>query len=451
MSSIHAKSQWFNSDESAAPRFSGAAVGLLAALLLSLYVGFSPFPGASQSAFAKVLAATSGNVRNQIVWTGLCLVAVGILYANPGRTFQLLRKTLPLVILVMFCLASILWASEPELAARRVVRLSFDVIIVAGIVVGISSPRMLLRVVILVTGAAMAVNLIGVLALPGLAKDLEGRFIGMYGHPNNAGLHAMLAIFIWLSAARWAPDRNLRWALLFGVGLWFIFLFGTQSKTSITLAIAVPIFVLMLQYCLIRPRLGIPIGLIASVLFFAGIFLALVLDLSFIEVLALAVVDTTFTGRAGIWEIMLQEIGKRPFLGIGYGSFWATGYSSPVLGYGDHLVERIFNAHNGYLDIAATLGGIGLAIFTVMIIYGLVNAFKATVSATEDRVFRQTVQLSLYIMFSMLVHNITVSSFLLPSKLLWMFFLLAFFMVCARSLGDHTNLTITSRSRVSIP
>src|SRR3546814_8024133 len=59
---------------------------------------------------------------------------------------------------------------------------------------------------------------------------------------------------------------------------------------------------------------------------------------------------------------MLYQIEQHFWTGVGYGSFWAIGADSPNLHYNVDLVTAVGQAHNGYLDVAATIGMVGLGL-----------------------------------------------------------------------------------------
>ena len=144
------------------PRLSSVTVMLFVCVLLFLFIGLSPFPSNPQvtkdELIEKTIGAASGNLTNQIVWSLFVFVACLILYSNPLRTRKLLARSVPLLIFLALCVVSISWSPEPGITARRVIRLLFEVTVVAGITVGLTSSRIFHRVAILVTGLAMLVN-----------------------------------------------------------------------------------------------------------------------------------------------------------------------------------------------------------------------------------------------------------------------------------------------------
>ena len=133
-------------------------------------------------------------------------------------------KAWPLLVLLALIVLSISWSSVPDIALRRVVKHLLVVAAVAGIVVGATSPREVLRFAVVFTGLMMTMNFASVLMFPAAATDTSGAFQGLYGHKNTAGAFAMITVFVWFSVARWSHGTWKRTALFSGTLLWFLFL-----------------------------------------------------------------------------------------------------------------------------------------------------------------------------------------------------------------------------------
>lgn len=79
--------------------------------------------------------------------------------------------------------------------------------------------------------------------------------------------------------------------------------------------------------------------------------------------------DPTLTGRTEIWHAVLPSIMKRPILGYGYNSFW-RGYQGEAANVSLASHWAVPSAHNGFLEVWLTLGGVGLA----LVLYSLARA-----------------------------------------------------------------------------
>ncbi|HEU5350867.1 MAG TPA: O-antigen ligase [Terracidiphilus sp.] len=71
--------------------------------------------------------------------------------------------------------------------------------------------------------------------------------------------------------------------------------------------------------------------------------------------------DSTLSGRAQLWSLVMEAIWKRPILGYGYEAFWEgfQGVSRGILESTGWLVPM---AHNGYLEVWLGIGLAGLAL-----------------------------------------------------------------------------------------
>jgi O-antigen ligase len=150
--------------------------------------------------------------------------------------------------------------------------------------------------------------------------------------------------------------------------------------------------------------------------------------------------DTTLTGRTDkIWGVLLPFALKHPVLGVGYGGFWVK--LPADLDVGNDFVNQ---AHNGYLDVFLQLGVVGL----ILLVPLMISFFNKARSEFE----RDYEWASLRISFLpvMLLHNLTETSFVASTMLLWNFFV--FLMVVhperpIHELETHASHWETRRTR----
>ena len=128
----------------------------------------------------------------------------------------------------------------------------------------------------------------------------------------------------------------------------------------------------------------------------------------------------TFTSRTDIWAFVLEEVGKRPWLGAGYGSFWAINPAvQPSLKtdqwFGTYAI--INEAHDGYLDLLAMSGVVGLAgalgvVFRTIGIAGRAvgRAQSAPLAWRTGQMARPTAVFHMSLLVGLLVHNVTESN-----------------------------------------
>jgi O-antigen ligase len=383
------------------------ATGVYLALLLLIFVGldaFSPPPLVSQ--FGGVQEASKGDILRQV-----CYLAVGmgvVLAALQRFGWGALRAIpLPMAMLLVWCVASALWAPEPGVVIRRA---GLEVIIVVSLLLSVDTVgpqkaflywRWLLALVLLV-------NFLSIPLIPAarhLAGEtdpaLVGNWRGLYGHKNIAGaVCAVTAILFLFTRTGW---KNIVGIAIAAAAVFFLVM--SRSKTSMGL---LPVALLMgLCY-----RLGWRDGLSRAILCVAGLLLLAALA-SFALLDADAITrmledPREFTGRAAIWAAELRYIADHPLLGSGFGTFTDTGGLSPLHDYvGNGWVEAVSHGHNGYLQILVTIGGIGFVLTMLATIVWPLRRFWA-LDLDEDA-FKPM----LLALFTFLVlHNFMESDFL---------------------------------------
>jgi O-antigen ligase len=152
------------------------------------------------------------------------------------------------------------------------------------------------------------------------------------------------------------------------------FLYFTHSKT----AIAALMLVLMVSAIIahVRPAVGIAIALAGVV----GLNLLSIGSIYFAPVRTVVdaiMSDPTFTGRTDIWKFALDHVAQRPITGYGFSTFWGT--EQVVYGMsGVTWANTASHAHNGYLDLALTVGIPGSALVTLwLMVLPLLDYYRA--------------------------------------------------------------------------
>jgi O-antigen ligase len=195
-----------------------------------------------------------------------------------------------------------------------------------------------------------------------LEPEHAGNWRGVFPHKNQAGATMVIFIFVGMFVMR------VRSVLLGGLIIVpaSIFLLFTQSKT----AIGVLPLVLVLSAIIARRRVP-AVGITLVVLVLAAFNFLSVGTVLFEPVRGLVeaiMPDATFTGRTDIWQLALEALMQRPITGYGFSSFWGTEEVVYGLAGNATWANAATDAHNGYLNLALSVGLPGLALVIAWIV-----------------------------------------------------------------------------------
>ncbi len=247
---------------------------------------------------------------------------------------------------------------------------------------------------------------------PGDAAEVVGDWRGLFPHKNNTGAYCVIALLALLAPSR--PARPI-FSLLLALPI-FGLLVMTGSKTALFLF--VPAFLVLLA---VNQALKLRDGKMALMM---TLFVMIVLSLSSVALLSSFLIEmlsdpTTLTNRAMIWQVVFTAIGDRPLQGVGFSAFWNTPANPYLAGQVVYITE-LSQGHNGYIDVAAAIGivGLALALFALFV-----------VPVRDSLSVWRTNSASIPLLFSLIsfffMHNFTESSLLRTSMGTWLIFCLA--------------------------
>lgn len=346
---------------------------LLAAMVWALVVLITVPEGFDYSALSTDDMPTSGSAVSRLQWLGLIGLGAAFALWRGGLAWLLVRWLNPFLVgFVVLAVASIAWSIEPGITLRRMIRVAAIALCLGAMVLVAWHPRRFQQVLRPIVTTLLVGSLLFGLALPHLAihsetaSELAGAWRGLTNHKNSLGTLACLGLIFWLHGAL-ARDIRLLPALG-GAAIAVTCLLLSRSSTALVTGAFTCIFLLMLMRSPKGLRRWMPwlTALFAAVLLaYSLAVLRLVpgLEVLLSPVTAITGKDLTFTGRTEIWAIVIEQIRMHPWLGGGYGAYWI----GPVQGSPAYEMVRLLyfypgSAHNGYVDIANDLGGIGLVV-----------------------------------------------------------------------------------------
>jgi len=385
----------------------------------------------------------------------MTFVSVIIHVANRERALKTWAKAWPLLLLLFFIVLSISWSGVPDIAFRRVVKYLMFIMVLAGIVMGASSPREILRLAVVFTGLFMILNCASLVLFPAAAFYKGGwAFQGLHGHKNSAGIFSMISIFVWLSAARLSEERLTKAILYFGVFVWFVFLIGTDSRTSVGATILAISFILPLRYIVRYPSMIVLSGV--GLCFVVGLaaYALILFNITPADIIAFLEGDrTTLTGRFIVWDFVYTIFLKHSLLGTGYGSLWSTGDVAPAEIYSEApltgFLMGLTHAHNGYLDVMVALGTVGGIVFLVFLGGVGVAVIKTFRSQIADRALIAMAETTGFIFVTTILGNLTRTTFL-RLEMEWASFILCYFLLCWMRTMAHPESTPAVRGSAGV-
>jgi exopolysaccharide production protein ExoQ len=162
----------------------------------------------------------------------------------------------------------------------------------------------------------------------------------------------MLAVYAYWR--RYGP----RWLAAGVLTAFLVLLYGSQSKTPIVFMTAALYGATIALALHRRSAAGLIIGYGLAVAAIAG---GAFLALAWQDVLLALGRDATFTNRTRIWQLAVEYIDFRPWLGYGFGAFWQE-TSVDAQTFWTSLGFKTPHAHNSWLEVTLGLGVVGLGV-----------------------------------------------------------------------------------------
>jgi O-antigen ligase len=298
----------------------------------------------------------------------LIALAVAVLLTRTRQAAALVRANAPMVVFLLYCLVSVLWADYPFVALKRWIRGVADVVMVLVILTD-PDPKAAFRWIL---------SRVGFLLVP-----LSILFIRFY--PELGRAYTLSGAPMWTGVG---TDKNALGALCMIVGiamLWsWIQTYSTQNganRTRRLLAMGTVLLMIVYLLAIVDSKTALMCTVIAAIAiafrrsfrrpavlstFVAGTVAAcyaiLILGIGG-GVLEAIGRDASLTGRTAVWDAVLSFV-EHPWRGAGYENFW--------IGEKLEALERLGGnqAHNGYLEIYLNLGWIGLILLSAVIVIG---------------------------------------------------------------------------------
>lgn len=360
----------------------------------------------------QVTAAGDGGGM-QLVWMGIYIVAVVLLWRKCRGALRESCQEYLLVALAVLALGSTAWSDDPGVSLRRGIALVLTCLF--GVYLGSRfSLSEQLRLCASVCAVCVVSSLMfGILGLGNPVEDVAGWY-GIFVHKNVLGRMMVLSILIFLMAAKTESKRKSQY--LFATGLACVLLLLSRSATSLVVLAAMLAFLVSCPV-LRRSKSGLIKASIAGLVVFGiGVHWA---SQNLEYILGLFGKDLTLTGRLQLWVLSTVMAMQKPWLGHGYSAFW-LGPGSPSARILAVVQWDAPHAHNGLLEIWLEIGLIGVALFLA----GFICYVGRALSFLRRSRSPEAIWPLCFLTF-MFLSNLTESDYLARNTIFWILYVAA--------------------------
>jgi O-antigen ligase len=331
-----------------------------------------------------------------------------LLLRRPRLVLQRIAAVPWLALLALLAVASSLWSLDPTMTLRR--SIPFALAGLFGVYFAVRFPpsrqlailRLALVLLALATVVfALFLPAIGLDHSPGHGADWQGVFT----QKNACGRIMVLATAVVLFGERLTLGRLASLAL-FGLVL---VMSGSRGAWIIEGA-------LLLLWLLVQigrrssPRARFVLAFAAPV---AGVCIVTVAVLNSSRLDPIVGRDLTLSGRTAIWRQVVHSIAQRPLLGYGYDAFW-RGMQGPSLQIASAVHFVVVHAHNGFLEIALELGGVGLLLLLLAGLRAMRQLWTLWICGPVDRI-----AFPLAVLLLIVLYDLDENTLLLYNGLFW--------------------------------
>ena len=314
-----------------------------------------------------------------------------------------------LVGLIVF---SFIWSDFPELSQKAGIKTLYTTLFGLYLASRFTLKEQL-RIIAWALLIAAVFSLVYTLAFRGAGIEQgthSGSWRGPLIHKNHFGrLMVVSALVCLLAAFNSGRYRYLMWA---GCALCVALLVLSDSGTG--LIVFLTLVVLLPFYRALRLSDSLAIPFFITMITVAG-GIALWAGTNWNDLLFRYGKDPTLSGRTHIWDAVIERLWQRPWLGYGYHGFWEEkGESVYVFRAVQYLV---YQAHNGFLNIAIELGFLGLLCYSLSMLFTYIRAIRCVRSDQTSAELWPIIYVTFLLMF-----NYTETTTVEQNSIFWVLF-----------------------------
>lgn len=327
---------------------------VLATIVLAvIWISFQPFIGANSG-------EVESSLINQYGYTSLCLLSLALLFSATDRRVVVALIAPSWLILMAALLVPAIFNSADSDTVRAIIFALIAMVLAANFITLPHNADELSHVFLWACFLVLGLCYLGLLIFPAdaihQASESEshhaGFWRGLYTHKNIAGPIMAAIAFVGVYLVR----RGMRLSGIFIAMAALFFIANTGSKTSLILAPAVMMMVLLPSLMGLRGLAAFFV--LAAMLVTHALTIGTVFSPLFDSILRSVDPVTTYTGRIEIWEFAKPYLLESAWTGYGFDGFWR----SDLVELGEQPFDRawdprgVVHGHNGYLDFALVAG-----------------------------------------------------------------------------------------------
>ncbi len=364
----------------------GAGHAHLAPLLALLYFLFYTNIPDNLYEFSLKPSFTTGAI-DRIAKIAAILLSLGLIASKWSLTRQFLKEINPgLAAFMVLIPMSFAWSGNPDATLLRFITLFGIVLTCTAIALARWDPQRFQKTALPPVMAILIVSLMIGMIAPSLVKEtgddisLANAWRGITFQKNQFGMTASFGAV--LCCSRLLGSARFSFWTVTSLAISLLCLALSRSSTSlIATVLALFFMVLVMRIPIVKSRFTTPvtIGVFAIIIIYnlaiqnliPGVYTLLK------PVMELTGKDMTFSARSVIWEVVKEHSRAAPWLGSGYGAYWAEeSPNSPSYVFVWLMSFWPSEAHNGYLEILNDLGRVGLACLLVFLVWFLRQALQ---------------------------------------------------------------------------
>lgn len=367
-----------------------------------------------------------GSIPDQLFFLILMISGCFVLARRHSRLSEIIAQNSFLMILFAFIALSVTWSADLSVSSRRFIRICGDLIMVFVVLTEVRPLAAIEGLFRSTFCLLVPLSLVLIKWFPHLGKTpakhwAPDMWVGVSTHKNTLGQLCLIAtIYYAWDLVRKREKRFLIINSIYLIMLAYLLNGGgsSRSSTSILLIIISAIVYFLVEYYNSKPyMLGQSLFIFFIGFFIIFAFSQVVLESSFVKLIAESSGrDATLSGRTDLWRDLIPLGIRNLFFGSGFGGFWTINVMQQLK---EIHTWGPAQSHNGYIEIFLHLGLFGLIIFLFTTFSAVTGSIKQC--ALEIRYG----QLRIVLLVVALLHNFTESSFIRPTHLIWVTFLIA--------------------------